>query len=150
MADTTMQRPDVLMCALAARLGGQRWEDWADGANFFARPFPDAPWVLRGLPISSAAWPHETRPGMLTVDGGHEGHRNDFPITPPPEPWPVRRHFTSRAARRLSSLSGHDEIPREWVDDGYLPNVEPDDDDEPLVLGDVPPLDGAHAPEATG
>ncbi len=60
MADTA-ERPDVLVCALDARdpytndRDYPRREDWGGGANPFARPHPELPWVERGLPAKSSA-----------------------------------------------------------------------------------------------
>jgi hypothetical protein len=69
---------DLVMDAIVARAGGPRREDWAGDRNDYARPFPEAPWVWRALPVESSAWAGDSRPGMVTADLGHESTYHDF------------------------------------------------------------------------
>jgi hypothetical protein len=52
--------------------------DHADGANPFARPHPDAPWIFRGLPTASTA---DAAPA-LSEPIAHVPLRHDFPLSP--------------------------------------------------------------------
>lgn len=66
---------DRLAHAMVARMGGPRQAEWANGANPFARPHPDAPWVDRLLPGRSCA-----NATLAADDIGHEVTQHNFPL----------------------------------------------------------------------
>jgi hypothetical protein len=62
------------LAGMIARAGGQRERDWANDVNHFARPFPDAPWVERHLPVESVIL------GVPRIFLRHQRTVHDFPV----------------------------------------------------------------------